>query len=358
VRTRVWRIASNSSAPASASVTKMNQCATDDEDDEEVGVRHHGSIGEPHPEAVSDAGEAGSRGTGGDCVRHRETPRDAALNGAGSCGSDGGVTSPGSPSGHLADTESTGLASGRKPTRLAAGAEPAAEDLRGDREGWWLDRLADRMARLTGFDEPPHARRQPGPEANARITAAAAVVLLVLLVAEGITLASINRFVFWHLAIGIVLIPVVALKLSSVIWRFSRYYLGDRRYRAAGPPAMVLRVLGPVLALSTLALFATGIVLFVKGPGAPPLFYDLHKASFVLWIVVLAVHVACHAPRAFRLARRDLGRTEIRRLRHRLPRARTRQGLVAGSVVLGVGLLLASSALHGPWTSWIHHGFP
>ncbi len=250
------------------------------------------------------------------------------------------------------------VASGRQPGRLAEGAGLAGDWPPTDRPSWWLERFVDRLTRLTGFDEAPHARRQPGPEANARITGAAAVVLLVLLVAEGITLASINRFVLWHLAIGIVLVPVVVLKLSSVIWRFARYYLGDRRYRAAGPPAFVLRVLGPVLALSTLALFASGIVLFVKGPGASALLYDLHKASFVIWIVVLAVHVACHAPRAFRLARRDLGRTEIRRLRHRLPRARTRQGLVATSVVLGLGLLLVSSALRGPWTSWLHHGFP
>lgn len=250
------------------------------------------------------------------------------------------------------------LAGSTKPDRLAGSTAPAADAPPPDRPDWWVERLVDRVVRLTGFDEPPHARRERGPEANARITAAAAVVLLVLLVAEGITLASINRFVAWHLAIGIVLIPVVALKLSSVIWRFGRYYLGDRRYRAAGPPATLLRVLGPVLAISTLALFASGVVLFVKGPGAPPVFYDVHKASFVLWIVVLGIHVACHAPRAFRLARRDLGRTEIRRLHHRLPRARARQGMVAGSIVLGIGLLLASGALHGPWASWIHHGFP
>ncbi len=260
------------------------------------------------------------------------------------------MTSPGGPS--------TRLAGSTEPTRLAGSTEPTGDAPPPDRPRWWVERLVNRMERVAGFDESPHARRQRGPEANARITGATAIVLLVLLVVEGLTLASINRFVLWHLAVGIVLIPVVILKLTSVIWRFTRYYLGDRRYRAAGPPAFLLRVLGPVLALSTLALFASGIVLFVKGPGAPPLFYDLHKASFVLWIAVLVVHVACHAPRAFRLARRDLGRTEIRRLRHRLPRARTRQGVVAASVVLGVGLLMASSVLLGPWTSWIHHGFP
>ena len=53
--------------------------------------------------------------------------------------------------------------------------------------------------------------------------------------------------------------PPVLLKLGGVGYRFARYYVGDPRYRAGGPPELVMRLLGPVLAVLTVTLFATGI---------------------------------------------------------------------------------------------------
>lgn len=208
-------------------------------------------------------------------------------------------------------------------------------------------RLANFVEDLAGYDEW-HRRRSRGPEANARITALTGLVLLVLLAGEALTILSINRFVFWHLAIGLVLVPVVALKLASTGWRFLRYYLGSDAYRRAGPPHPVLRALGPVLYLSTLALFASGILLFFAGPGAPPALYWAHKASFVVWGVAIAIHVSSHIVRAFRFARRDA----TWRRRGHLPHARLRQGLVVLSVALGLVLLLASRSFAAAWAAW------
>ena len=59
--------------------------------------------------------------------------------------------------------------------------------------------------------------------------------------------------------IGMVLIPPVALKLGSTGYRFARYYLGSPVYRAKGPPLLPLRLLAPVLVLTTLLVFATGV---------------------------------------------------------------------------------------------------
>src|SRR5438309_8924201 len=81
----------------------------------------------------------------------------------------------------------------------------------------------------------------PGVEANARLTGYAAVVLLLPLAAEVVTGARPGLLA--HALLGFLLVPPVLLKLGSVGYRFARYYLGDPRYRAGGPPELVMRLL-------------------------------------------------------------------------------------------------------------------
>ena len=101
--------------------------------------------------------------------------------------------------------------------------------------------------------------RWGGTEGNELLTIGAAVVLTVLLVVEGITIIWMGGLVTVHLFVGMVLIPPVALKLGSTGYRFARYYLGSPVYRAKGPPLLPLRLLAPVLVLTTLLVFATGV---------------------------------------------------------------------------------------------------
>ena len=56
--------------------------------------------------------------------------------------------------------------------------------------------------------------------ANARLTAANAAVLLVLLAAEGVTILRVRALLTPHVFIGVVLIPPVLLKMASTSWRF------------------------------------------------------------------------------------------------------------------------------------------
>jgi len=107
------------------------------------------------------------------------------------------------------------------------------------------------------------ARRDPGVEANARLIGYASVALLIPLIADVIT--GIRPGLLAHALIGFLLVPLVLLKLGSVGYRFLRYYAGDPRYRAAGPPALVMRLIAPALVLLTVALFATGIELWLFG---------------------------------------------------------------------------------------------
>lgn len=133
-----------------------------------------------------------------------------------------------------------------------------------------------------------------GVEGNARLTVAAAVVLLVLLAAEGATLPAIGGLLRAHVFIGFALIPPVALKIGSTLYRFARYYGGNAAYRRKGPPPAVLRILGPVVVLTTVALLATGVALGTTSGGTRDSMLFLHKATFVVWFAAMTVHVLGH----------------------------------------------------------------
>jgi len=175
--------------------------------------------------------------------------------------------------------------------------------------------------------------RDPGVEANARLTGYAAVVLVVLLGAEFVTGLRSKQLLPAHAVIGFVLIPPVLLKLGSVGYRFARYYTGDPRYRAAGPPQLAMRLLGPVIVLLTLIVFGTGIELWLFGYRFGFIWVPLHHASSYLWFVAMGVHVINYLRRAPELAIADW--------RDHMGGAFTRRSLVVGSLVLGAVLAIA-----------------
>jgi hypothetical protein len=151
-----------------------------------------------------------------------------------------------------------------------------------------------------------------GPAGNARLTAWTGAVLLVLLAVEGVTVLDIHGLISWHIVVGIVLIPPALLKTASTGWRILRYYTGSRPYRQAGPPPMLLRALGPLVVVATLAVLASGTALIVIGPAASrrPLpgtagtaldALMIHKATFVVWFGVTALHVLGRLVPALRL---------------------------------------------------------
>jgi hypothetical protein len=191
-----------------------------------------------------------------------------------------------------------------------------------------------------------------GTAGNRRLTATTALVLLVLLAAEGATLLALRPLLSLHVFLGMLLIPPVALKLASTGYRFGRYYARDAAYRLEGPPALLMRMLvAPVLVASTLGLFASGVALLVVGPGGG-LVLGIHKASFLVWFVSMSAHVLAYAVRLPRLGRADFTRVA------RGSGVALRQLLVAGALVVGVTLALATLPLARPWLHWnpVDHG--
>lgn len=131
----------------------------------------------------------------------------------------------------------------------------------------------------------PGPRGSGGAEGNERLTAMTGAVLLVLLAAEGFTILSLGQLLTPHFFIGMLLLGPVALKAGSTMYRFIRYYAGSAPYRRKGPPAPLLRLLGPVIIASTAVVFGTGIALAVTGPAGRQPWLFLHKASFVLSLI-------------------------------------------------------------------------
>ena len=155
-----------------------------------------------------------------------------------------------------------------------------------------------------------------------------------------------------HVFIGMLLVPPVLLKMGSTTWRFARYYVGSPEYRRKGPPPMLLRLLGPIVVVLTVAVFATGIALLLGPQGWRSQMLLLHKASFVLWLAAMALHVLGHLLDTARLAPRDW----IKHTRRQVRGARLRQWAIATSVGLGLVLGVLVVPRVGPWLASGHPG--
>ncbi|HEV3267117.1 MAG TPA: hypothetical protein VGZ68_01805 [Acidimicrobiales bacterium] len=178
---------------------------------------------------------------------------------------------------------------------------------------------------------------EAGVEGNARLTSSVAAVIFVVLAIEGVTILRIGRLLDAHVFIGLLLIPLVLVKISSTTWRFAKYYRGDHAYRRKGPPALLLRLLGPLLIALTLIVLASGVAL-IEGPASfRQTLMLIHKASFILWIAVMAVHVLGHLGETLRLAPRDW----LVRTRRQVSGATRRQWLLVWSLALGLVAALA-----------------
>lgn len=188
-----------------------------------------------------------------------------------------------------------------------------------------------------------------GIAGNERLTGTTALVLLVLLAAEGATIPFVRQQLTLHIFLGLLLIPPVLLKLASTGWRFAKYYLGAAEYLRRGPPHAFLRLLvAPLTVTSTAALFGTGVALVIVHPQRG-LIVGLHKASFVVWFGAMSVHVLAHVLKVPRLARADYGGFS--------EGAWLRQLTVAGALVAGVIVAIAALPAAHDWAHWaaLHH---
>jgi hypothetical protein len=202
--------------------------------------------------------------------------------------------------------------------------------------------------------EGSHAPRGlDGAEGNERLTAMTGAVLLIGLSIECYTILRIGRLLTLHVFLGMLLLGPVVLKAGSVLYRFVRYYTGSAPYRRKGPPALLLRVIGPIIMLLTACVFGSGIMLAVTGPsyyGPPGGWLEVHRISFIAWAFFIVVHVLAYVPRVPRLlAAEARGGGPLLGL---LGGRGARLALLSASLLAGLVIALLTVHLAGKWESF------
>jgi hypothetical protein len=214
-----------------------------------------------------------------------------------------------------------------------------------------------------------------GPEGNERLTTITGVILLGLLAIIGVTILRIHQLMSVHLFVGLLLVGPVGLKLASTGYRFVQYYTGNPEYRRKGPPELALRLIAPIVVLTTVIVLASGVVLMFTGVAHRDPWLLIHKASFIVWIVFTSIHVVGHLPRVITLLRPGAKLPTIEGISPDLiagwsaqherddspasalnvPGRNGRTIALAGAVVLGLVLAVLLIPDFSSWTS--HFGF-
>jgi len=198
-----------------------------------------------------------------------------------------------------------------------------------------------------------------GTTGNERLTSAAGASLIVLLAVIGATIISLGPLLSVHLFVGVVLVGPVLLKLASTGYRFVRYYTANPDYRRKGPHPLPLRVIAPLVVLSTLVVFASGIALLFAGPSSRATLLPIHKASFIVWVAFTALHVLAHLPTMVRGVSADYGpagrgRGAWQRYLERRERVDGRAGRLlslASALTFGTVLAITLIPRFSPWLS-------
>jgi hypothetical protein len=175
-----------------------------------------------------------------------------------------------------------------------------------------LDEVVDEAVGR-GHRRDPVVAGTGGPAGNARLTSWVGLILLVLIAAELVTLLDVLGLMGWHVGIGLALTAFALLKTVTTGWRMLRYYTGSSTYGSAGPPPMLLRLLGPLVIATTFGVLGSGIALIAVGPGASQTPFltvvgqtislvTVHAGFFVLFAVTAGLHVLARFVPALSLA--------------------------------------------------------
>lgn len=189
--------------------------------------------------------------------------------------------------------------------------------------------------------------RDAGPAGNSRLTSATGLLLLVMLAVEGVTVLRVRQLITLHVYLGLLLLGPVLLKTASTVYRFGRYYTGSPPYVRKGPPHPALRILGPLVIVTTLLLLGSGVALIATKPGGGGLLLTTHKVSFFLWFAVMTVHVIGHLREAATDSLEELRAGPANEVRGRGVRIL----LIAVALVAGVATATALMPTASPWTS-------
>ena len=209
------------------------------------------------------------------------------------------------------------------------------------------------------------------PYSSTRLTAQIGLILSIMLALLFISGAFFFLYVFnynappWftpvrfiHFYVGIASIPFLLGKYGSTSIRFAGYYLRVPRFKAAGPPSLVPRVLSPLLAADFFVLYFSGLYMlfhyYYTVTNIWPL--DLRPVQLHLWAALIGaplitIHLLWHLQSALRSTTGRSTVTEPTRAYAETPRGRlTRRSMLGALAVSGAGLALMFQ--NTPARSW------
>jgi hypothetical protein len=153
-----------------------------------------------------------------------------------------------------------------------------------------------------------------------------------------------------HFYVGLASVPFLLAKYGSTGFRFAGYYLRLPRFKQAGPPRLLPRVLSPVLALDFFVLYFSGAYMlfhyYYTVTNIPPLMFkpvQLHLWAAIVAVPLLAIHLGQHFVEVIRglsQERREL-LTQQRRSPESARRVATRRAFVGSVLAGGLGLAFA-----------------
>jgi len=136
-------------------------------------------------------------------------------------------------------------------------------------------------------------RARTARAANARLVAMTGLALLILLPVPYLSALGLDSLWRVHYFSGLLLVPLLGVKLAGTGWRAVRYYLGDRGFRADGPPHPMPRITAPILVLSTVVLFLSGVEMLL-GADRFGSWSTIHNGAAIVFTGALGLHLLAH----------------------------------------------------------------
>jgi DMSO/TMAO reductase YedYZ molybdopterin-dependent catalytic subunit len=152
-----------------------------------------------------------------------------------------------------------------------------------------------------------------------------------------------------HFYVGLASIPFLVAKYGTTSVRFFGYYARAPRFKAAGPPAVIPRVLSPLLAADFFVLYFSGLYMLfhyyytvtnIWPFDAKPV--QVHLWSALIGAPLIAIHLLWHLAAAYRAtpARRVAVVPELAPFEESARGRMSRRAALAGLGALGASLAL------------------
>ena len=210
------------------------------------------------------------------------------------------------------------------------------------------------MTPVVGHEVPPYS--------STRLTAHLGLLLSLLLALLFVSGGAFYLYAFnfnvppWftlvrvaHFYTGLASIPILLAKYGSTSVRFLGYYLRVSRFRAAGPPAFVPRLLSPLLALDFFVLYGSGLYMLfhyyytvtnIWPFEATPV--QVHMWAAIVGVPLVTTHLVWHLASALRSVRAGVPvPVPIEVYAERPPARLARRAFLGGLIGIGGGLAFA-----------------